>query len=59
MNPIAVSQIDKRFGDPQAVKDVSFEVRPGEIFGLLGSYGAGKTTTIRVMLNIFKSDRYL
>ena len=57
MNPVEVSQIAKSFGDTQAVKDVSFEVRPGEIFGLLGPNGAGKTTAIRVILDIFKPDR--
>ncbi|MCA9970905.1 MAG: ATP-binding cassette domain-containing protein [Anaerolineales bacterium] len=53
---IAVSSVKKRFGQVQAVQDVSFEVFPGEIFGLLGPNGAGKTTTIRMMLDIFKPD---
>jgi ABC-2 type transport system ATP-binding protein len=57
MATIAVSQISKRFGDVQAVHDVSFEVYPGEIFGLLGPNGAGKTTTIRIILDIFRADR--
>lgn len=56
MNSIEVKHIAKSFGKTQAVKDVSFEVRPGEIFGLLGPNGAGKTTTIRMMLDIFKPD---
>jgi ABC-2 type transport system ATP-binding protein len=56
MYSIEVSHISKRFGDTQAVKDVSFQVRPGEIFGLLGPNGAGKTTTIRMLLDIFKPD---
>jgi ABC-2 type transport system ATP-binding protein len=57
MDPIVeVSQLAKRFGDTQAVADVSFVVNPGEIFGLLGPNGAGKTTTIRMMLDIFKPD---
>ncbi len=53
---VSVSHVAKRFGQVQAVRDVSFEVYPGEIFGLLGPNGAGKTTTIRVMLDIFKAD---
>ncbi len=57
MNPVEVLGIAKSFGDTLAVKDVSFEVRPGEIFGLLGPNGAGKTTAIRVILDIFKPDR--
>ena len=57
MATVTVSQISKRFGDVQAVSDVSFEVYPGEILGLLGPNGAGKTTTIRIMLDIFRADR--
>jgi ABC-2 type transport system ATP-binding protein len=56
MHTVQVSHLAKRFGDTQAVADVSFAVEPGEIFGLLGPNGAGKTTTIRMMLDIFKPD---
>jgi ABC-2 type transport system ATP-binding protein len=56
MHAVEVSHLAKRFGDTQAVADVSFAVEPGEIFGLLGPNGAGKTTTIRMMLDIFKPD---
>lgn len=56
MYSVEVSHIAKSFGDNQAVKDVSFQVRPGEIFGLLGPNGAGKTTSIRMLLDIFKPD---
>lgn len=56
MSIINVSNISKRFGEIQAVNDLSFEVRPGEIFGLLGPNGAGKTTSIRMILDIFKPD---
>jgi ABC-2 type transport system ATP-binding protein len=56
MHTIEVSHLAKRFGETQAVADVSFAVDPGEIFGLLGPNGAGKTTTIRMMLDIFKPD---
>jgi ABC-2 type transport system ATP-binding protein len=52
-----VSHIAKSFGKTQAVADVSFTVEPGEIFGLLGPNGSGKTTTLRVMLDVFKPDR--
>jgi ABC-2 type transport system ATP-binding protein len=57
MNSVEVTHVAKSFGKNQAVKDVSFDVRPGEIFGLLGPNGAGKTTTIRMLLDIFKPDR--
>ncbi len=53
---VHVAHLQKRFGQVQAVADVSFEVFPGEIFGLLGPNGAGKTTTIRMMLDIFRPD---
>jgi ABC-type uncharacterized transport system ATPase subunit len=56
-NSIEISHVAKAFGATQAVVDVSFEVTPGEIFGLLGLNGAGETTTIRLMLDIFKPDR--
>jgi len=56
MSIINVSHISKRFGETQAVNDLSFEVKPGEIFGLLGPNGAGKTTTIRMILDIFEPD---
>jgi ABC-2 type transport system ATP-binding protein len=57
MHPIEVLHIAKSFGETQAIKDVSFEVKAGEIFGLLGPNGAGKTTAIRIMLDIFKPDK--
>ena len=56
MHTVEVSHLAKRFGETQAVADVSFAVEPGEIFGLLGPNGAGKTTTIRMMLDIFKPE---
>ncbi len=56
MSTIIVEKIAKSFGATQAVKDVSFEVNPGEIFGLLGPNGSGKTTSIRVMLDIYQAD---
>lgn len=57
MDTIVVNHIAKSFGKTEAVKDVSFNVRPGEIFGLLGPNGSGKTTSIRVLLDIYQSDR--
>lgn len=56
MNTIMVKSITKNFGSMRAVDQVSFEVKPGEIFGLLGPNGAGKTTSIRIVLDIFKPD---
>ena len=49
---ILVEHLTKKFGNFTAVEDVSFEVQRGEIFGLLGPNGSGKTTTIRMMLGL-------
>jgi len=48
--------LSKRFGKLQAVDDLSFEVRPGELFGFVGSNGAGKTTTMRMLLGTLVED---
>jgi ABC-2 type transport system ATP-binding protein len=56
MNTIEVHNISKTFGTQIALDQVSYEVKPGEIFGLLGPNGAGKTTCIRIVLDIFKPD---
>jgi ABC-2 type transport system ATP-binding protein len=53
---VSVRHLRKSFGAKEVVRDVSFEVRAGEVFGLLGPNGAGKTTTIRMMLDLFKPD---
>lgn len=52
----SLHHISKSFGPVQAVRDVSLEIKPGEIFGMLGPNGAGKTTTIRILLDIFRPD---
>jgi ABC-2 type transport system ATP-binding protein len=54
MPAIEVSHLVKRFGDFVAVDDVSFSVQPGEVFGLLGSNGAGKSTAIRIMCGLLR-----
>jgi len=49
---IEARELTRRFGDFVAVDEVSFDVRKGEIFGLLGSNGAGKSTTIRMLCGL-------
>src|SRR6202171_5370583 len=51
-NAIEVNKLKKQFGDFVAVKEVSFTVPAGEIFGLLGPNGAGKSTLIRMMTTL-------
>ncbi len=46
---IEASTLHKRFGNVEAVKDVSFTARDGEITGLLGANGAGKSTCLRMI----------
>jgi ABC-2 type transport system ATP-binding protein len=53
---LEVEGLRKSFGDLQALDDVSFAVRPGELFGFVGSNGAGKTTTMRIVLGVLASD---
>jgi len=51
---VLVKDLTRRFGDFVAVDRVSFEVRTGEIFGLLGANGAGKTTSIRMLAGLLR-----
>jgi ABC-2 type transport system ATP-binding protein len=53
---LQVENLRKTYATTVALDGVTFEVRPGEIFGLLGPNGAGKTTTIRISLNIIEPD---
>lgn len=53
---IEVSSLEKRFGDVLAVRGISFTVRSGEIFGLVGPDGAGKTTTTRMLAGVMRPD---
>jgi ABC-2 type transport system ATP-binding protein len=54
---IEISGLCKAFGDFNAVRDLSFSVRPGEVLGLVGPNGAGKTTTLRAMAGIIPPTR--
>lgn len=53
---LRVENATKRYGDFTAVNDLSFEVKPGRVFGFLGPNGAGKTTTIRMIVGITAPD---
>ena len=49
---VKVEGVSKHYGSVQALDDVSFEVRPGEIFGLIGPDGAGKSTLFRMLATL-------
>lgn len=51
---ITISNLTKKYGDFTAVRDLSLDISPGEIFGFLGPNGAGKTTTIRTILDLIR-----
>ncbi|MBW4635701.1 MAG: ABC transporter ATP-binding protein [Iphinoe sp. HA4291-MV1] len=53
---VFIENFKKRYGTVEAVKDISFKVEPGEIFGLLGPNGAGKTTTLRALCTLTTPD---
>ena len=48
--------LSKRYGDKLALSDLSFTVRPGELYGFVGANGAGKTTAMRIMLGVLAAD---
>lgn len=52
-NIVEIKNFQMRFGKKTVIKDLSFEVRAGEIFGFLGSNGSGKTTTLRALLGFY------
>jgi ABC-2 type transport system ATP-binding protein len=56
MTVIDVDHLQKRYGDTVAVRDVSFSVEAGEIFGILGPNGAGKTTTVECVCGLRTPD---
>lgn len=53
-NMLELKNLTKHFGEIKAVENLSFEVKKGEIFGLLGENGAGKTTTLRMLATMLK-----
>lgn len=56
-NIVSVRQISKSYGSVQALKDISFDVKPGEIFGLIGPDGSGKTTLFRILTTLVLADK--
>lgn len=56
MTVVEARNLRKTFGNTQAVKDLSFSIEAGEVVGLLGANGAGKSTTIQMLLGLIKPD---
>lgn len=53
---LELKNIDKSFGEKKVLKGVSFVAESGKAFGVLGRNGAGKTTSIRILMNVFPAD---
>ncbi len=53
---LEIRGVSKRFGATVALDDVTFDLRPGEVFGFVGSNGAGKTTLMRIVLGVLRAD---
>jgi len=53
---IQAQGLHKSFGENHAVNDVSLHIEAGEIYGLVGSDGAGKTTTLRLLVGALQAD---
>lgn len=54
--PLQIESIKKSYGKQLVLDDVSFELQPGEIFGLVGLNGVGKTTLIKILLDLASAD---
>jgi ABC-2 type transport system ATP-binding protein len=56
MEPITITNITKKYGNKAVLDDVSLSLKKGEIFGLIGLNGVGKTTLIKILLDLLKAD---
>ena len=56
MNRVSATGIGKSYGPVKALDDISFDVAPGEIFGIIGPDGAGKTTLFRILTTLLTAD---
>jgi ABC-type multidrug transport system ATPase subunit len=56
MKPIEIKGISKKFGQTQALGDISFSIEEGELFGLIGPDGAGKSTLFNVLVTLIRPD---
>ncbi|WP_455628074.1 ABC transporter ATP-binding protein [Parabacteroides chinchillae] len=56
MNNVDVQHINKSYGGVSALRDISLEIKPGELFGLIGPDGAGKTSLFRILTTLLLAD---
>ena len=56
VSALEIDRVNKSYGSLRALRDLTFDVKAGEIFGFVGSNGAGKTTAMRIMLGVLASD---
>lgn len=56
MDILKITNVDRRFGDKQVLKDLTLSVPANSIFGFIGKNGAGKTTTMKLVLGLLKAD---
>jgi branched-chain amino acid transport system ATP-binding protein len=54
---LTVREVGKRFGGVEAIRDVSLEVAPGQVLGVIGPNGSGKTTLINLLTGTYRADR--
>lgn len=53
---LEIDKLSKRYGDTVALDRLSFAVRPGQMYGFVGTNGAGKTTAMRIVLGVLEAD---
>ena len=57
MNAVVVEHLSKAYGKTQALNDLSFQVNEGELYGIIGPDGAGKTTLFRILTTLMLADK--
>lgn len=56
MEALYINNLNKSYGDHHALHDMTLQVQPGEMYGFVGSNGAGKSTTMRIALGVLAAD---